>query len=537
MKRWILNLLLSFVFWLFPFSFHASYALDEGSSALRTGIEQYRQENYEEAVELLGKAREREPRSSVAAFFLGMACKQLPDYEKAAVSLQDAVTLSPPVREAYLELADVLYRLSRLEDAKKWIRAAEAQAIAPARLAFLKGLILTRENSNQEAVSAFERSKQLDPTLAQAADFQSAVCYIKENKLEKAKERLKATVLRDPASDLAGFARQYVDMVEQRLYLERPVRLTVGIFGGYDTNLVSRPVDAAIAGDITDEESATLNTSARLDFVPRLQGPWLFNAQYAFASNINQKHSHSHNSMANSVSLSPGYNFGRFVVSLTAGYTNVLLRTDPDPNPQANSDPGYKHYLDYFTAGPAVRFLVNSNHILEVFAGYDKKDYFNQKVDNDEGIRDAVGPRAYLSWIWLFAGNGFFNLKYDFNRDDAEGDWWENEGHRLSANLSVPLLSAELSERFGPLSLQIAGSAFFQQYRHDQPYLVSVGSGFQEKYAKRRDETYTGSAGLAWEFWKHASLVVQYSHTHCNANMPANEYRKDVYMGGFEFRF
>jgi len=535
MKKLVTYLLLSFVFSLFLLPFHYSYALDETPAVLREGIEQYRQENYEEAVELLTRARAQDSSSSVAAFFLGMTYKQLPDHQKAAISLQDAVTLSPPVKEAFLELADVLYKLNRLEEAKKWIKAAEAQAVAPARVAFLKGLILARENSNQEAVSAFEGSKQLDPAFAQAADFQIAVCYLKENKLEKAKERLKTTVLRNPTSDLAAFARQYQDMVEQRLYLERPLRLTLGIFGGYDSNLVSKPVDAAAAEGITDEGSATLSTSARLDYVPKLQGPWLFNAQYAFASNVNQKHTHSHDSMANSFSLSPGYNFGRYVVNMTAGYTNVLLRTDPAIQPQPGSSPGYKRYLDYFTGGPTVRFLLNSNHILEIFTGYDVKEYSNQKETNtEEDIRDAQGPRAYLSWIWLFVENGFFNLKYDYNSDNAEGDWWDNEGHRFSANLSIPLLSAELSRRFGPLSLQLAGSAFFQQYKHEKPYRDTDG---QAKSVKRRDDTYTGSAGLAWEFWKYASLIAQYSHTYCDSNIATNEYKKDVYMGGFEFRF
>lgn len=64
MKRWITYLPLAFVFWSFLVPLPCSYVRDERSSVLRDGIEQYRRENYEEAVELLIKAREQDPRSA-----------------------------------------------------------------------------------------------------------------------------------------------------------------------------------------------------------------------------------------------------------------------------------------------------------------------------------------------------------------------------------------------------------------------------------------------------------------------------------------
>src|SRR3990167_9348824 len=76
------------------------------SVTLEEGIRQYQQENYEEAIEILAKVRQQEPASSQAASFLGMAYKQVVDYPKAAANLQNAVTLSPPIKEALVELID-----------------------------------------------------------------------------------------------------------------------------------------------------------------------------------------------------------------------------------------------------------------------------------------------------------------------------------------------------------------------------------------------------------------------------------------------
>lgn len=500
---------------------------------LEDGIAQYKEENYEEAIELLAEARRLEPSSSETAFFLGMAYKQVMDYSRAEANLRDAVTLSPKIKEALLELADVLYQQGKLEEADKWLKVSENEGIFPARTAFLRGLVLLKENKNSDAVAAFEKSKRLDSTFAQAAEFQIAICLIKDRKLDLAKARLQAVITRDPLSDLASFARQYQEMVDERLYLERPLRLTVGIMGGYDSNLVSKPIDEAAAGAITDEAAYSLLTTVRLDFVPKIERQWLFNAQYAAMSSVNSKHTHTHDSFANSFSLSPGYNFGRFAVNLNANYTHVLLRTDPDltTSGQPDSNPGYKRSLDFTSLAPSVRMMVNPNNILELSVGYDKKEYYNQQVASPDAIRDSVGPHAYLSWIWLFKENSFLNLRYDYTRERADGWRWNNVGNRITANVSLPAIPAATAERIGPVTLQLTGSALFQAYDYEG---VWPPSG---KTDTRRDKIYTATAALAWKFHKSASAIAQYTRTKSDSNLPVYAYNRNQYLLGLEFRY
>lgn len=524
---------ISILFLVVVFFSAVPHAWSQQPVTLEEGIRQYQLENYEEAVELLTKVRAGNRSSSAAAFFLGMAHKQVMDYPKAIDNLQDAVTLPSPIREGLVELVDALYQMDRLDEARKWLAVAEKEGFSPARTAFLKGLILSKENNNPGAIAAFEEAKRIDPVLSQAAEFHIGVSYMKDRKLEKAKERFQAVVQHDALSDLAAFARQYQSVLEQAIDQERPLRLTVGILGGYDTNMVSKPIDAAVAGDITDEKAAVLSSSVRLDYVPRLDGPWLFNAQAAVASTVNSNHTHSHDSFANSFSIAPGYNFGTFAVNFTASYTNALLRTDPDPAPTPDSSPGYKRYMDYLTYGPTLRVMMNPNNILEVFIGYDKKAYHNQKTQNPESIRDAVGLREYISWIWLFKENAFFNLRYDFNQEHADGIYWDSATNRVTANLSIPLFSEETAKRAGQLNLQVTGGAAWQDFRYEQPY-ADQGTLVT---GKRRDRLYTGSLGFTWAFSKYASFIVQASRTKNDSNIPVNSYERDLYMSGFEFRY
>jgi tetratricopeptide (TPR) repeat protein len=511
----------------------AATALPE-DSLLQIGINQFREENFEEAIEILKQAREKEPESSMAAYFLGMAYRQIMDYPNAAVHLEAAVTLLPHIREALAQLIDSLYQIDKLSEAKKWIEVAEQENISLPSATFVKGLILTKEGYNQEAIAAFEKAKGLDASLSQSADFQIAICYMKDRKLEKARERLQVAVQHDPSSDLAAYARQYQDLVEKGIYLERPLRLTIGLTGGYDSNVIAKPVDASVAGSITDEGASFLNSSVRVDYIPRLDTPWLFNANYTFNSRIHSRFSTSHDNMAHTVSLMPGYNFGRSALNLLASYTNALIRTDPDLFPAADSSPGYKRYMDYWTAGPVFRFMAAQNHIVEVFGGYDIKKYFNQKPTSEAGDRDSAGLRTYLSWMWFFSRDAFVNLRYDYSIDNADGDWWDSDTHRFTANTIVPLLSDQQAERTGQVNLQLSAGATLQDYKNEQPYL---DTDWWIKMGVRRDRTYTGSAGLTWELHKHVSLLAQYTYTRNDSNMPTNEYRRSIYMGGVEFRF
>ncbi len=506
------------------------------SPSLDEGINQYREENYEEAIDILEQVRAKDPSSSLAAYYLGMAYKQTLDYDKAAKNFRDAVTLTPKIKEALVELISMLYQTDKLDEAKQWVQYAEKEQVVTGNLLFLKGMILAKENRNREAIEAFEQAQKMDPSLVQSCEFQIGVCYLKEKNLVLAKARFQASIARDPLSDLASFARQYQDYVEQGIYQTRPLRLTLGAFVGYDSNIVSKPTEESVAGGITDESGMFLSSSLRVDYIPQLEGPWLFNAQYALGSTVNSKHTHSHDSLVNTFFVSPGYNFGRFALNINAAYTNALLRTDPDVTSATDSEsnPGYKRYQDYTTIGPALRFFIDQANNLEFFVGYDKKEYYNQKISSAESIKDTAGLRTYVSWIWLFKENAFLNLRYEYTRDHADGIWWDNEGNRFTANVSIPLFGEDYTKRFGGLNLQLTGSAFFQDFDYEQPFQDKDGS---TQNAARQDKSYTGSAGLSWTINRTASVIVQYTRSKVDSNIPAYEYTRNQYSTGVELRF
>jgi len=130
---------------LFLFAAPAAPAFAQGSAALKEGVAQYNQENYEEAITVLTRARAENPSSAEAAFYLGMAYRQTNDIQNAYKQFEDAVNLKPLSDNAVLELIEASTLLDRLDTARKWIGVAEEHKVYPARVAFLKGTTLSKE--------------------------------------------------------------------------------------------------------------------------------------------------------------------------------------------------------------------------------------------------------------------------------------------------------------------------------------------------------------------------------------------------------
>lgn len=476
---------------------------------LREGIEQYKQENYEEAAELLIKERKQNPRSSVAAFFLGLTYKQMEDYQKALEHLRDAVALTPRIMQALVELVDVALQLGKLEEAKKWLAVAEEAEIIPAKIAFLKGQALMKEGKNLEAVKLFEKARSLDKSFSQSAEVQIAICYMKERDLKKARERLRAALLYDPESDQASFARNYLDVVEKRIELERPFRLTLGISEQYNTNLLLNPNDPEFT-DTDDVKSYSTVPSIRLNYVPVLKGPWLFNAQYAISANFHEKYRTTRDTISNSIGLVPGYNFGRSALNLAVSYNHVMLR-----------GPNWERYQESLSLGPLFRMLFAQNHVLELSGGYKLQEVSPQTPVAQEEDRDSETLSTYISWIWIFQRDAFFNLRYEYTDEDTDGVWWDNEGHKFSANLVIPLIDK--------LKLQLSGQAFLQDYKNNHLLLSNID--------KRDDETYITSLGFTWEFFKNTSFLAQWTGTIVNSNIGYYKYEQDLYSVSIEYRY
>jgi len=479
-------------------------ATEMDGEELKKGIEEYGAENYEEALELLQKASEQQPGSSVVAFYLGLTYKQTGKYKEAAKRYRDALLFTPPVLDAYTELIEVLYNLNELKEAKEWIAKAEKNKIKPANIAFLKGLVLVKEGKNKDAINAFLKAKELAPSLSQSADFQIAMVHTKERRFAKARETLKALMNVDPTSELASFAKEYEKSIAKVLETYRTWRAAVGIAYQYDDNVLAKPSTAITGVDITGESDKSMINTFRIDYAPLISGQWSFNGQLNFYANTYSR-IHTYNVMAPSLSLIPGYNFQDGMITVPLSYSHIWLRE--------------REYMSVTAAKPTLSVMLAPGHIGQFSMGYTKRELLQAPINSDED-RDGDIYSASAGYLYPFAGGkGMFNGRYEYSRDAADGVNWDNTGNRITLGLLVPLLDK--------LNLTASGDMLVQDYKN-----VHTAFGL-----KRKDKIYTGGLGLTYEILKDFNMNLQYSHTRADSNIAVYDYKRNAYIAGLELRF
>lgn len=497
------NIILFSVLFLFVFIASLSSAGDD--VFLQQGIAQYKAENYEEALSLLLKAKTSQPTSTLAAYYLGLTYKHLEKHPEAREQFLAALNQAPPVQDAYTELIETLYILDDLKSARQWIEKAEQAKARPSHIAFLNGLILTKEDRNGDAIAAFNKAKSLDSSLSQSADFQIALIQIRMRRFDAAKKSLQTISAIDPASDIASFAREYERALVKTLEASNKWQVTAGLAYQYDDNVLLKPTDGIPGVAISNESDSSVIATLSVVTPSLSNGAWSVSGRYNFYSNTHFS-LHTHDIINNSLSLVPVYALQNGALSFPLTYSHVLLHQ--------------KEYMGLLTFRPTLQLLLAPGHIFQTSVSCTNQMMFQPSLDPDED-RDAAVYTASAGYIHPFnQGRNVFNLMYEFSKQDTDGRNWKNVGHRISTGFLLPFFRSDLN-------LALSGDIFFQDFDN-------VSTVFN---LKRHDWVYTGSANLRWEISKKLSMNLQYSHTTADSNISVYDYKRNIFTAGFELQF
>lgn len=471
---------------------------------LNKGIAEFRNENYEEAIDMFLKAKEQQPESSTPSYYLGLIYKQLGNYAEAANYLTNAVSLSPLVKDIYIDLADIFYNLGKFSTAREWLVRAEKEGVRPANSAFLRGLILLKEGDNAGAIEVFTKAIEADKSLTQAATFQIAIAYSNDRRLTKARETFKVAVMIDPTTDLAGYAGEYEKALAASMEEHRNWRLSAGAAYAYDDNVVLKPSALIPALEITGEKDSSISASLKADYSPLIEGPWFFTGQYYLSANT-YFNNNTHNLITQNIGLMPGYIFKQGAVTLPLAFTYVWLHE--------------KEYMSLISVRPTLNISLIPGQTGQVSVGYAFRKMLQAPLDIEED-RDADMVSASLGYIIPIAEDkGVLNLRYEFSRDFTKGQNWDNTGHKASAGLLVPLTDK--------VKFTLTLEAFQQDYKY-------TNTAFD---IKRKDTTYSGMAMLAWNIYKTLNFNLQYAHTTAESNVAVYGYNRNIYTAGLEYGF
>jgi tetratricopeptide (TPR) repeat protein len=491
---------------------YVNYAHSEETKTptLELGIGQYKHENYDEALITLKKAREENPDSSLAAYYLGLTYKQLQDYDSAIPYLKDAVTFSPKIQGALIELIDCYYQLGRTEDAKTWIAQAEADGVRPAQVSFIKGLVLAKEGKDEEAISAFKKAKELDRLMSQSCDYQIGMIYVKAKRYSDARTALTEVVVADPNSNMANFANEYMGTLSKREEAMKPLRITAGAYWQYDDNVLLKPDDDTLASGITDQGdsrqvyTASANYNLPLNDIISMRGLYTF--YYAKQFNLG-----FYDMVDNSIIGQPTVYLKDVMLTFPSGYRDTRVND--------------KRYLGTASTSAMASFNVANCGMGNLFLSYQSKDYFWGPSTPDED-RTGYYFGGGTAWYIFFSKNkGFMNFRYELNKEATKGCNWDYIGNRATATLLLPIMDR--------LNATITGDVFFQNFLNTN---TTYG-------VERRDQVYTLSALISYKIFsdnkylKDSEVQLQYTHVKDDSNISVYAYNRNIYSVGVELRF
>lgn len=477
---------------------------------LEKGIGQYKHENYDEALITLKKAREEDAASTLAAYYLGLTYKQLQNYDSAVSNLRDAVTFSPKIKGALIELIDCLYQLDRLDEAKKWVDEAESAAIRPAQVAFLKGLILMKDEKPEQAIEAFRNAGRLDPSMSQACDYRIGVANLKLKKFTEARDVFRQVIITDPNSTMANYANEYINAIGKTQEASRPLKIQAGTAWEYDTNVVLIPDENTLAVGISDKADSREVTTAQAEYTYRANDIFSVRGQYSFYW-AKQNNLGFYDMVVNSFIAQPTFTYHSHMLSFPLGYNHNLVND--------------KAYLSMPAAGATYNYMLNGWNMGQITTSYLYKDYlWGPSIPQENRTSNYLGGTA--AWYTFFDKNrGFFNVRYGLNREWTMGNNWNYIGNRATVVLLVP--SSLILPKFDRMNLTVSGDTFFENFTRTNSVYQVV----------RRDQVYTLSALAAYKFYKDSEIRLQYTYVQDDSNMTVYDYTRQIYSAGVNIKF
>lgn len=285
----------------------------------------FKHENYEEALIPLQELRRDDPRSSVTAYYLGLTLKQLQRCKEAKPHLEAAATLTPKIGNAVSELIDLLYKLDQLDEAKRWIDIAEKAGIAPSQTAFMKGLILLKEDKDiNAAIAAFDKAQSLDELLTGMVKYYKGIAYLQAKELSKAKEVFKDVVMATPGQGLAAYANEYMDTISRVEEAAKPFHGYAQAVMQYDDNVVLMPGDESMVSGISEKEDWRQTYTAQCDYNFKFGDKASIKPGYSFyyakQSNLGFYDMTSHD-----ITLLPSLYFDKLAVTFPIHYNYITV--------------------------------------------------------------------------------------------------------------------------------------------------------------------------------------------------------------------
>ena len=474
---------------------------DNADTLMQRGLSDFKQENYEEALAELTQSWNQGPHTPEKAFYLGQVSRAVLNYRQARKYLEEAVRLRPDYHEARMLLVDTLIALGQTKPAAKQLQQLEASGYQPAQVAYLQGLVASKEKRFSQAVTYFRRAQQ-DPALTQKAKLQMSLALAAENRMEEARKVLGEAVALGPQSQVGGYAQYYLADMDRRLKETRtgPWRLNAAVGFDFDSNVTLQPGDPAAAQVVSGRGDVVYSQNGYLEYTPLTQGVFSLRTSYAYYQNFHPRIS-TYDLLSHTMGVTPVFSFAdaRFWIPFYFNYTDVA------------SD----KYYTAFNLAPVWLRMLNPKVGLEFGARFSRQYYWTPVTlpQDDRSGRTAGGS---LGLYYFFQKQqGYLQARFTYERDAASGSNWSNSNCRFLLAALYPVNSRVKLNAFVDIILQPYDNNFFD------------GNPFDEN-PRRNDQIYIFGGQAAYTIYKGLEFNLHYFFIKANSNISLYAYDRHI---------
>ncbi len=169
-----------------------------------TGIQTAGEDNNEAAVPMFEEAVKLDPKNEVAFTKLGEIHDARGRNALAIANYEKALAIDPQLSSLYLPVALAYVEAGNAPKAELYLTKAEAAGSDATDTRFARGVLLYKQNKNQEALAVFDQIAEAEPQNA-SVHYQRGVLFDKLGQPDKAIGAFKKATQVDPAYGIAWF--------------------------------------------------------------------------------------------------------------------------------------------------------------------------------------------------------------------------------------------------------------------------------------------------------------------------------------------
>jgi len=489
----------------------------------------YDAKRYDEALRLLRRALELDPRNTRALYYTGLTYLALQQANQAIHPLETLHSLRPTDLEVEYQLGVAYFAVANYEKAAPLLEDVFRQQPDRENLGYYVGFLRYRQKDYQRAADAFGANQSTDPDIQQLALFYRGLALGVLGLSDQALAELEAAQRVQTVSPITGATVRIQEAMSasKRVAETKRFRAQIGIGGYYDDNVAvnPRPNDDPAVQALRARPTASPGFVATVvaDYAFYRNGPLEATLTYSFYQTVNTNAGVGAFNIMDQLGAVSGFyrgTMGKLPFELGGQYTYDYMFLDLNGfmSRQALTFPATV-VPPNFTAP----FIGTVGNLTTFLYRYQVKEFYREPGNTDIRFapeqRDAFNNMFGLRHVFRFAQDQYlFRLGYQYDNEAARGPAFTYTGNRLQ-------IGGEALLPWWDLRARLDYEVHWRAYRNNQTIFLNDEGELSQRYDIEQDFFLQFAKPLP----NNLTVALQYQATLNNSNIPVYAWTKNVF--------